>query len=470
MIYEPHGYQDHATEHIVKNPGAGLFMEMGLGKTVATLTAVDLLMNEYFDVSKTLVIAPKRVAEYTWITETAKWDHLSHLKLSLVLGTERQRKEALKAKADIYVINRENVVWLVAQYGTAFPFDCVVIDELSSFKSPKAARFKALRQIRPRISRMIGLTGTPAPNGLLDLWSQVYLLDQGERLGKTLTSYREKYFKEGKRNGFIVYKYDVKKTGEEALLGEDIFEKEIYDKIGDICISMKAEDYLELPERIDVTVPVRLPQAIKEQYDEFEKKQVLAMAEQEITAVSAAALTNKLLQFANGAVYDAGKQYHEFHKEKLSALEEIVETASQPVLVFYSYRHDLERILHHLKIYKPVELKTAGDIVRWNKREIRLMLAHPASAGHGLNLQAGGNVIVWFGLNWSLELYQQANARLYRQGQLQAVIIHKLIVSGTMDEDVQMALENKAVGQDALMNSVKAIVARYKNLLPQKAA
>ena len=453
MRYEPYPYQQHATEHVISNAGSGLFLEMGLGKTVATLTAVNQLMYEDLEVERVLVIAPKRVAEDVWTTEASKWDHLQHMKLSLVLGTERQRKEALKAKADVYVINRENVAWLIAHYGSAFPFDMIVIDELSSFKSAKSIRFKALRMVRPKVKRIVGLTGTPRPNGLLDLWPQIYLLDQGERLGKTLTGYRDRYFTPGKRNGHIVYDYKLK-----------VEDQEIYSKISDICISMKAKDYLDLPERINRTVQVKLPEKIFNQYEEFERKQILALEDlDEITAINAAALTNKLLQFANGAVYDADKNFYEVHGEKLDELEEIIETANgQPVLVFYSYKHDLARIHKRLKGYKPQELKSAADIKSWNKGEISVLLAHPASAGHGLNLQAGGNIIVWFGLPWSLELYQQANSRLDRQGQTRSVIIHHLVTVGTMDEDVVASLSNKADGQDALMAAVKARVQKYR--------
>lgn len=462
MKYIPHPYQEHATEHIIEHPFAGLFLDMGLGKTVSTLTAIDRLLFDLCEISRVMVIAPKRVAEDTWTTEAQKWDHLRHLRISRVLGTERQRKEALQAKADIYVINRENVAWLVSHYGGAFPFDMLVIDELSSFKSAKATRFKALRQVRPKISRVVGLTGTPVPNGLLDLWPQLYLLDMGERLGKTLTSYRERYFVEGKRNGHVVYDYKLRKP-ESDLLGDDFYQREIYDRISDICISMKAEDYLQLPERLDLNIDIHLSPKTKNLYDEFERKQILALDDlDDISAVNAAALTNKLLQFANGAVYDSEAVWHEVHKEKLEALEEIIENANgHPVLVFYSYKHDQERIHRHLKGYRPEDLKDSTTISRWNKREIPVLLAHPASAGHGLNLQAGGNIIVWFGLPWSLELYLQAVARLDRQGQVESVINHRLIAKGTMDEDVLLALDRKAGGQEALMQAVKARIDKY---------
>ncbi|MEL7586636.1 MAG: DEAD/DEAH box helicase [Prolixibacteraceae bacterium] len=454
MRYNPWPYQDHATQHIIENSAAGLFMDMGLGKTVSTLTAVNQLMYDDLEVSKVLVIAPKRVAEDTWITEAAKWDHLRHLRVSVVLGTERQRKEALKAKADIYVINRENVAWLVSLYQSAFPFDMIVIDELSSFKSSKAIRFRTLKMVRPKVKRIVGLTGTPAPNGLIDLWPQLYLLDMGERLGKTITRYRETYFTPGRRNGQIVYDYKLRSESEQA----------IYDRIGDICISMKAKDYLQLPERINRTVSINLDVESMKKYVEFEKEQILSLeGSEDISAVNAAALTNKLLQYANGAIYDANKDWHSVHQAKLDALEEIVDTANgQPVLVFYSYKHDLERIKKRLKAYKPRTLESRQDIQDWNEGKIQVLLCHPASAGHGLNLQAGGNIIVWFGLTWSLELYQQANARLDRQGQVKPVIVHHLVVNGTMDEDVMKAIDRKAVGQDALMDAVKVRYLKYR--------
>lgn len=449
-----HEYQRKAVQHIIDNPYSGLLLDMGLGKSISTLTAIKKLMDEYLEVSKVLIIAPKRVAESTWSDEINKWDHLKGLTVSKILGTERQRKEALKAKADIYLINRENVAWMVAYLQGYFPFDMLVIDELSSFKSAKAARFKALRMVRPKIGRVVGLTGTPAPNGLIDLWSQLYLLDMGERLGKTITGYRSKYFSPGRSNGQVVFDYKLQNGSEEA----------IYRQIGDICISMKAEDYLELPERIDQTVEVCLPENVMGRYQEFEKQQVLAIEEEgDISAVNAAALSNKLLQFGNGAIYDADRNVHTIHDEKLEALGEILEAANgQPVLVFYSFKHDASRIVQKFKSYKPVLIDGADDIKAWNRGDIQLMLAHPASAGHGLNLQAGGHIVVWFGLNWSLELYQQANARLHRQGQTKPVIIHHLVAKGTMDEDVMKAIAGKADKQEALMQAVKVRIEKYR--------
>jgi SNF2 family DNA or RNA helicase len=455
MKYTPYPYQQHATEHIIENPGCGLFLEMGLGKTVATLTAIDLLINDYFEVTKALVIAPKRVAEDTWTTECQKWDHLRHLRISKVLGGEIERIAALRAKADVYVINRENVAWLMAFLNGAMPFQMLVIDEASSFKSHKAVRFKALKIRRPLIKRVVLLTGTPAPNSLLDLWAPMYLVDRGQRLGEKYEGFRARYFEKNQWER----KYTIKK--------HESYEQGIYNKIGDICISMKAKDYLSLPERINRTVSVNLPAEVRKAYKDFERKAVLELSEaDQITAVNAAALSTKLLQFANGAIYDENKVSHEMHSEKLDALEEIVESANgQPVLVFYWYKHDLERILKRLKEYKPIELKSSNEIKQWNEKKIQVMLAHPASAGHGLNLQAGGNTIVWFGNTWSLELYQQANARLDRQGQTQSVIIHHLITSGTIDEDVMDALAGKHAGQEALMQAVKARIEKYQKLV-----
>jgi SNF2 family DNA or RNA helicase len=465
MKFKPHVYQDHGINHIVEHPSAGLLMEMGLGKTVVTLTAIDELMFNRCEINRVLVIAPKRVADEVWTTESQKWDHLKHLKISKILGTEKQRKEALRAKADIYVINCENVVWLVAQYGGAFPFDMLIIDESSKFKSPKAARFKALRQIRPKIGRVVILTGTPVPNGLLDLWPQIYLLDQGERLGKTITGYRERYFTAGNRNGNIVYDYNLRKGDD--LMGKDFFEKEIYDKIGDICISMKTEDWLELPQRLDRNIEITLPSKIQLMYEDFEREQILAMEDlEEISAVNAAALTNKLLQFANGAVYTADRNYYEVHNEKIEELDELLDIANgKPFFVFYSYKHDLARIKKHLKNHNPRELKGSSDIYDWNQGSVPFMLAHPASAGHGLNLQAGGHNLCWFSLpNWSLELYKQGVTRFDRQGQFFNVINNRLIAKNTMDVEMLRSIDNKDSRQEILMQAVKARIEKYTGL------
>lgn len=452
MIYNPHPYQEFATNMILDQDAAGLFLDMGLGKTVATLTAIEQLLYDQFDARKVLVIAPLRVAQTTWPAEVRKWDHLNHLRISLVLGTAKQRRAALQAQADIYIVNRENVEWLVNEYGRDWPFDLVVIDELSSFKSSKAVRFRALRKVRPAIKRLVGLTGTPAPNGLIDLWPQVYLLDQGEHLGKTVTGYRDRYFEPGRRNRTVVFNWDPKPGAEEA----------IYKKLEDLCVSMSASDWLQMPEKIDVEVRVQLPDPARQAYFQLERDLILPFTEGDITADTRAILSNKLLQMANGAVYDEDRRVWKIHEVKLDALEDLVEAANgQPVLVFYAYKHDLQRIKDRLPSAR--ELQTEKDIEDWNSGKVPVMLAHPASAGHGLNLQDGGHIIIWFGLTWSLELYQQANARLHRQGQQQGVIVHHLIAEGTIDDDVMRALAGKDDVQAALMEAIKARIEKHRS-------
>lgn len=455
MKFTPWSYQTHAINHVIDNNAAGLFLDMGMGKTVSTLTAVDNLL-WLGEVTKVLVIAPKRVAEDTWSTEVDKWDHLNHLKISKILGTPKQRLAAIEADADIYVINRENVEWLIKQCFKSWKWDMCVIDELSSFKSSKSLRFRELKKVRPYFKRIVGLTGTPAPNSLIDLWPQLYLLDGGKRLGRTLTSYREQYFTPGRRNGYIVYDYKLKDGSEDA----------IHKRIGDICISMMAKDYLGLPERIDNIVSINLSTKAKEKYKQLEKDLVIELCEEDITAANAAVLTNKLLQMSNGAIYSENKEVVEVHEEKLNALLDIIEAANgKPVLIFYSFQHDYDRIVKFLeqKKYKPKKLEGSEDIKDWNEGNIDIMLLHPASAGHGLNLQYGGNIIVWFGLTWSLELYQQANARLHRQGQKEVVVIHHLVSKGTVDEDVMRALGSKEVNQNILLEAVKARVKEVNN-------
>ena len=442
MKYTAHGYQKKATERILQQKHVGLFLDMGLGKTVITLTAIKELIED-FAIWKVLVIAPKRVAEDTWSREHEKWDHLSGLRISKVLGTPAQRMKALKAEADIYVIGRDNVKWLVELMGKSWPFDMVVIDELSSFKNPSAQRFKALRKVIPASDRVVGLTGTPSPNGLMDLWAEIYLLDRGERLGPTISAYREKYFRAGARNGYIVYKWEPYSYSQ----------KEIERKISDICMSMSAEDYLELPERIDNEIKIRLSEKEMKQYDQMERDQLLRIDDEAVVALNAAAVMNKLLQMANGSVYADGGDVVRIHEKKLDALEEIIDTTREPVLIFYSFRHDLEAIKRRIPDAK--ELGGAEDIKAWNDGKIQVLLCHPASVGYGLNLQEGGHVIVWYGLTWSLELYQQANARLFRQGQQKAVIIHHLIAEGTVDEQVMKALQHKDTSQSALLAALK---------------
>lgn len=446
MKFTPHTYQKFAIQKIIKQPAVGLFLDMGLGKTVCALTAASELLHNYYEVSKVLVIAPYRVARDTWPAEIAKWDHLQYLKLSVVLGPPKERITALHTPADIYVINRENVVWLVNYYGGKWPFDMVIIDELSNFKSPKAKRFRALRKVRPLIKRIVGLTGTPAPNGLIDLWAQIYLLDQGDRLGKTITGYKNRYFVPGRRNQHIIYDWVLKPEAEEA----------IYKKISDICVSMKSEDWLKMPEVIYREIKVKLPEEAREKYDQLERDLLLPYANGDVIADTAATLTGKLLQMANGAVYNEFKEVQTIHDAKLDALEDVIEAANgKPILVFYAFRHDLAGIQRRFPEAKILD--KAEDIQAWNEGKISIALVHPGSAGHGLNLQAGGNIIVWFGLTWSLELYTQANARLNRQGQKHKnVIIHHLVAEDTIDEDVMKSLENKDRTQEALMRAVKA--------------
>lgn len=418
-----------------------------VSKTAITLTAVRELIYERFDVLRVLVIAPLKVAEDTWSRESAKWDHLKDLKIAKILGDAKTRRAAAESEADVYVINRENVVWLVENYRNAWKWDMAVIDELSSFKNNQAERFKAFRKVRPMISRVVGLTGTPNPNGLMDLWAEIFCLDQGERLEKTIGRYRSLYFKPGLGNGYVTYNWIPVKGASE----------EITRKISDITVSMKAEDYLKLPERIDNSIKVLLPEKAKKRYKELEAEHLLELFEGKttISAASAAAVMGKLLQLSGGAVYDDEGSYVEFHDEKLKALEEIIDTASEPVLVFYGYRHERERLLKRFAKLKPREINGPDDITEWNEGRVNLLIAHPASVGYGLNLQEGGHIVVWYSLPWSLELYQQANARLYRQGQTKPVIINHLIAEGTVDEDVVESLKAKDMTQAALMEALK---------------
>ncbi|WP_373181229.1 SNF2-related protein [Clostridium butyricum] len=443
--YKPHGYQAFSTEFILKHKSAGLFLECGLGKSVITLTSIVELMHNMFDVSKVLVIAPLRVADTTWQDEIEKWEHLKCLKLSKILGSKKNRIMALYKKADIYTINRENVPWLVDFYKNDWSFDMVVIDELSSFKSPSAKRFKALKKVRHKIKRIVGLTGTPAPNGLLNIWSQIYLLDGGERLGRTFTGYRNRYFHPQKYiNGVIPADY---------IINEDAEEK-IYEKISDICISMKALDYLKMPECIFNKVMVELSEKDMKLYRKLERDLLLPFEDSDVDAKNAAVLSNKLLQMASGAVYDEFGDVKLIHDKKLDALEDLIEAANgKPILVYYGFKHDKDRIKERFEVE---EINTSEDIAKWNDGKIQIALCHPASTGHGLNLQEGGCTIIWFSMTWSLELYQQANARLYRQGQKHTVVIHHIIAKDTVDEKVIQALENKDTSQTALIDAVKA--------------
>ena len=446
MKYTPHDYQRFVTNYIVTHPIAAVLLDMGLGKTVITLTALICLLFDSFEAHRILVIAPLRVARDTWPAEIRKWDHLQMLTYSVVVGSEKERRAALLQPADIYIINRENVQWLVEDSGLPFDFDTVIIDELSSFKSHQAKRFKALLKVRPRVNRIVGLTGTPSSNGFMDLWAEYRLLDMGERLGRFIGSYRNTYFKPEKTNGQVVYSYRL-------LPGADT---EIMRRISDITISMRATDHLKMPELVMNNVVVDLSARERRRYDELRETLVLQMPETEITAANAAVLSGKLLQMANGAIYDEEREYVAIHNRKLDALEDLVEGANgKPVLVAYWFKHDLERIKARFDVR---EIKSSADIAAWNAGEISIAVIHPASAGHGLNLQTGGSTLIWFGLTWSLELYQQTNARLWRQGQSETVVIHHIIAKGTIDEYVLKALQGKEQTQDTLIDAVKAVL------------
>lgn len=455
MKFIPHNYQQFCVDKLLELPAAGLFLDMGLGKTVTTLTAIKELKYYRFQVARVLVIAPKKVAEATWSREAEKWDHLQCLRVSTVLGSRAKRVRALAAPADIYIINRENVEWLVDYYRNDWPFDMVVIDESSSFKDQSTKRWKALKRVRPKINRIVLLTGTPAPNTLIDLWAQVYLLDEGARLGRTVGGFRERYFLPDKRNAERVFTYKPKQDTERT----------VQELIGDVCISMKAEDYLTLPECTMVETPVLLDAKAHKAYETMERDMLLPIEEDYITADSAAVLTGKLLQLASGAVYNADHEPQKIHGCKIEAFLELVDSLNgKPALVFYAFQHERDRIVDALKKSK-LRVRVfngAQDADDWNAGKIDILLAHPASTAYGLNLQFGGNHIIWFTPTWSLELYQQANARLHRQGQTERVIIHHLLVVGSVDEDVMRALDGKADTQEALMQSLKARIGKYR--------
>jgi len=448
--YLPHNYQEYATAFIEANPISCLLLDMGLGKTAITLTALFNLLFDSFEAHRILVIAPLRVARDTWPEELRKWEHLSDLQFSVAVGTEAERKAALWKQADIYIINRENVQWLIEESGMPFEFDTVVVDELSSFKSHQSKRFRSLMKARPKVKRIIGLTGTPSSNGLMDLWAEFRLLDMGQRLGRFIGQYRTDYFVPDKRNGQVIFSYKPLPDAE----------KRIYTKIADITISMKSTDHLKMPELVTAEYPVRMLDDERERYDEMKRELVLQLADGEVTAANAAALSNKLCQMANGAVYGDGGDFYHIHDRKLDALEDLIEAANgKPVMVAYWFKHDLERISLRLKSrHIPFsKMDTSESIARWNRGELLVALIHPASAGHGLNLQSGGNTIIWFGLTWSLELYQQTNARLWRQGQQsETVVIHHITAKDTIDERVIKALSEKDRTQTALIDAVKA--------------
>lgn len=453
----PHKYQLTAINHVINVPKCGLFLDMGLGKTVSTLTAIKELKYNRFQVNKVLIIAPKKVAEGTWSKEKDKWNHTKDFRVSLVLGSQQKRIKALSVNADLYIINRENIPWLVDYLRNDWYFDTVVIDESSSFKNSRSKRFKALKMVLPKINRLIELTGTPSPNGVEDLWAQIYLLDQGTRLEKYITHFRAKYMEPNKRNRSQIFDYKIK---------DGVYDS-IINKISDICISMKSEDYLELPDLSYNEIPVILNDKARRDYDKMERDFVLELegAEDEITAVNAAALSNKLLQISNGAVYDSSGVYTEVHDAKIDSFLELVERLQgKSLLVFYNFQHDRDRIKKALEKSDLVvkELKTTQDEDDWNAGKIDILLTHPASAAYGLNLQEGGNHVCWFGLSWNLEHYQQANKRLHRQGQKEKVIIHHLVTQGTRDEDVMRALDNKAGVQEEIMQSLKARIKKVK--------
>ncbi|MCI6749487.1 MAG: DEAD/DEAH box helicase [Megasphaera elsdenii] len=443
MKFVPHDYQKYAVEYIKSHPVTALFLDMGLGKTVTTLTAIRDLMYDTFEVRRVLVVAPLRVARDTWPEEIRKWDHLKDLTCSVVVGTVAERRRALQKEADIYIVNRENLAWLYQN--SRLDFDMVVLDELSSFKNAKSKRFKAMKAMRPDVKRIVGLTGTPSGNGLMDLWAEFRLLDMGERLGKYISQYRNLYFKPDKRNGMVVFSYKPLPGAEEV----------IYHQIADITVSMKATDYLKMPELVSVAKEVTLSEKERKRYDELKKSLVLELPGGEVTAANAASLTMKLSQMANGAIYTDDRNVVGIHDRKLDALEDLVESANgQPVLVAYWFKHDKDRIQKRMEAR---ELKDSQDFADWNAGKIPVALIHPASAGHGLNLQQGGSILIWFGLTWSLELYQQTNARLWRQGQQsRTVIIQHLVAKGTIDERILKVLEHKDGTQAALINAVKA--------------
>lgn len=457
MQYRPHDYQQFAIEYILEHPIAAVILSMGLGKTSITLTAIEQLMFDSFEVSKVLVVAPLRVARNTWGEEIRKWDHLSHLRYSIAVGTAKERIAALKADADIYIINRENLQWLVEKSGILFDFDMVVLDELSSFKNHQSKRVRSFLKVRPNVRRVIGLTGTPSGNGLMDLFAEYKCLDMGKRLGRFITQYRTQYFLPDRMNGQIVYSYRLRPGAEQ----------QIYDKVSDITISMKALDHLKMPELLENEYHVYMDENEWYLYDSFYKDKILPMVEGDITAANAAVLSGKLVQMANGAVYSDSGRVIEIHDKKLDALEDLLEAAAgEPVMVAYWYQHDLERIerrLQELGIYYE-KLDSDKSIAKWNRKELSVALVHPASAGHGLNLQSGGHILIWYGLTWSLELYQQTVARLWRQGQnSETVVVQHIIAAGTIDEDVMAALKSKDVSQNRLIAAVKVDVGRRKS-------
>lgn len=450
MQFNPHDYQKYTIEYIMSHPVAAVILGLGMGKTVCSLTAIEELMYDRFEISKVLIVAPLRVAKITWSDEIEKWDHLKHLSYAIAVGTEKERLAALQSEADIYIINRENLQWLIEKSGTPFDYDMVVLDELSSFKNWQSKRFKAFMKVRPKVSRVIGLTGSPSSNGMMDLFAEYRCLDMGERLGRFITQYRGSYFTPDRMNGQVVYSYKL-------LPGS---EQQIYDKISDITVSLKAMDHLKMPELISVSYPVYMDEEEQKKYDQLKADLILPFKDQDnITAANAAALSGKLCQMANGAVYSDEREVAHIHDRKIEVLEDIIEAADGPILLCYWYKHDLERIckkLDELKV-EYARISSDGSIRMWNEGKFKVGLIHPASAGHGLNLQAGGHVMVFFSMPWSLELYDQVRGRIFRQGQKSdTVVIQHIVTAGTIDERILKVLSAKERDQEALIDAVKA--------------
>ncbi len=450
MEFNPHDYQKYTIDYILQHPVAAVILGLGMGKTVCSLTAIEKLMYDSFEISKVLIVAPLRVAKVTWSDEIKKWDHLQHLRYAIAVGPEKERLAALQSDADIYIINRENLQWLIEKSGMPFEYDMVVLDELSSFKNWQSKRFRAFMKVRPRVKRVIGLTGTPSSNGMMDLFAEFKCLDMGERLGRFITQYRNAFFKPDRTNGQIVYSYQLLPDAEQ----------QIYDRISDITVSLKAMDHLKMPELISTRYPVYMDEEEQQKYDQLKADLILPYKDQDnITAANAAALSGKLCQMANGAVYSDEREVAHIHDRKLDALEDIIEAAQGPILVCFWYKHDLGRITKRLEELKIDygRISSEGSIRMWNAGKMQVGLIHPASAGHGLNLQSGGHVIVWYGLTWSLELYDQTNARLWRQGQqAETVVVQHLVTAGTIDERILKALSTKEKDQNALIEAVKA--------------
>lgn len=457
MKFTPYDYQIHSTDFILNHRKSGLILDMGLGKTICTLTAIKELLYNRFEANKVLVVAPLYVADFTWEEEMQKWDHTQEMKMVKILGSTKQRIKALRTEADIYTVNVENVEWLVNYYidnEIEWPYDMIVIDESSKFKNHTSKRFKAIRKVTRKAERVVILTGTPAPNGLLDLWSQIYMLDQGERLGRSMTVYRNNFFEPDKRNKTTIFSYRIRQGAE----------KQIYKRITDVTVSLKAIDHIKMPERIDNMIRITMPNKIQDIYDAMERDYLVQLDENEITAASAGVVANKLLQMANGAVYDEQRNVIIIHELKLDAMEEYIEeNLGKPMLILYNFIHDKARIMKRFEKYQPRTLESKEDKEAWDKGEIQLLVAHPASMGHGLNIQSGGSTIIWFGLTYNLEHYLQANARLYRQGQKDTVIINHLMIKGSRDEDAMLRLQRKTINQDELIQSIKAKIKKAKS-------